>query len=221
MKFLLKLLLLISITISSPVYSISIAGIEFADNAIANQYLGSSGYFYNWNPVNDGTSPGPALTDTNPGSYAFSYDENAYIDLSFSNTSIFNGAGDDLAIFFVGSGTHTGNLTLLDTTGSLSFGELTFTGYNFPELWDVNNDGIIDQTDASPIYVSYLDLDLLGINGQFALNNFRLEIGNASAVPALLAGINTVPTTPVPLPASLLLFISGLFTLGFLKKQNI
>lgn len=213
--------------ISLPTYAALITGVEVAD--YADTYLGSSfiadtetdeGYFYNWDPAFDGASPGPTLTDGNSGSYVYSYDTDAYIDLSFSNTSIYNGSGNDLAIFFAGSGTHSGNLTLLDDNGSLISGaSISFsvfidtlddttwgdwTGYNF--------------ADGSPILVSYIDLDVLGLSDQTLFNNFRLEIGGASAAPTLLAGINTM--TPVPVPAAIWLFLSGLSVLGLVRRKQ-
>ena len=205
--------------ISLPTYAALITGVEVAD--YADTYLGSSGSFYNWDPAFDGASPGPTLTDGNSGSYVYSYDTDAYIDLSFSNTSIYNGTGNDLAIFFAGSGTHSGNLTLLDDNGSLiSDSSISFsvfidpldnttwgdwTGYNFPE-------------DGSPILVSYIDLDVLGLSDQSLFNNFRLEIAGASAAPTLLAGINTM--TPVPVPAAIWLFLSGLSVLGLVRRKQ-
>ncbi|MCW8911479.1 MAG: VPLPA-CTERM sorting domain-containing protein [Gammaproteobacteria bacterium] len=220
MKIINKILLTAFISvISLPTYAALITGVEVAD--YADNYLGSSGYFYNWDIAFDGASPGPTLTDGNSGSYVFSDDTNAYIDLSFSNTSIYNGSGNDLAIFFAGAGTHSGNLSLLDDNGSLISGASIYfevsidpsdnttwgdwTGFNFPE-------------DDSPILVSYIDLDTLGLSDQSLFNNFRLEIGGASAAPTLLAGINTM--TPVPVPATIWLFISGLSALGLVRRKQ-
>lgn len=196
--------------------AVSIAGIEFADNAIADTLIGSNGSFLSWDLSLDNTPAAlNALTDTSPGTYAFSNDTNAYIDLGFSGTDVYNGAGDDLALFFVGAGGQAGNLRLLDLNGendSIGFSSITYTGFDFTETWDINNDGITDANDVSSIFVTYIDLDTLGIDGQTALNNFRLEIGNASAVPALMAAINITPV-PVPLPAAAWLFLSGLMSL--------
>lgn len=216
-------LLLISVfyLLSTDTFAVSVAGITFDDNAIANQVTGSNGTFVNWNPAFDITGISSAqlatdMTDTSAASYVFSHDSNAYIDLAFTNTSVYNGAGNDLAIFFVGTGSHTGNLTLLDDNlGSIAFSDLTFTGYNVPELfYDASGKQII-----SPIYVSYLDLSVLGIEEGVALNNFRLEIANASAAPSLLAALNTTAPAAVPLPPTLLLFISGLLGLAIKTRR--
>jgi hypothetical protein len=203
-------------------YAITISGIEFADNAIADQASGS-GTFLNWNPSFDSTGISAAqlqtdMTDSSSSSYVFSYDADAYIDMTFNTVDVFNGAGNDLAVFFVGTGGHTGNLTVLDNNlGSIGFSDLVYTGYSNLEIFDVDGNGVLD--DYSPIYVSYFDLDVLGIDGTTALSNFRLEIGNASAAPSLMAAINT---TPVPLPAPLMLLLSGLAALGLVggKKHH-
>ena len=213
-------------SITAKAATISIAGIDFDDTAIANQVTTSSGTFYNWDPANDATGISGAqlsldMTDTSPGSYVYSFDTNAYIDMAFTNTSVYNGAGNDIAMFFVGAGTHTGSLTSNDIVGSMLFSELTYTGYDFNEIWDVNGDNTVNNLDLSPIYVAYFDLDILGINNQTALNNFRLEIGDASAVPSLMVAINTSPgVSAVPLPAPFLLFLSGMSVFGWFVRRK-
>ncbi len=222
--------LVISLTIAlislsaSNARAITIAGIDLGNNAIiADTATGSAGSsFLNWDPAYDATGISATqlsndMTDANAGTYVFSYDAGAYIDMSFSSTGVYNGAGYDLALFFVGSGSQTGNLNLLDIGSSLSFTTPVFTGTQITEIF---NDSLGNPV-ISPIYVSYFDLDVLGLDNQTALNNFRLEIGGASAVPALLAAINTSPgASPVPLPAPLFLFLSGLTGLGLLRRRK-
>ncbi len=210
-----------ALTVSSA-SAVTVAGINFADNAIADVATGSDSLFLNWNPTYDETGISAAqlsadMTDTSAGTYVFSFDAGAYIDMSFSNVDVYNGEGNDLALFFVGSEAQTGTLNLLGTEYSTAFTTPVFTGESVTELFnDINGDPVI-----SPIYVSYFDLDVFGINSQTAINNFRLEIGNGSAVPALLAAINTNPgTTPVPVPAPFLLLLSGLAGLGFFGRKK-
>jgi hypothetical protein len=224
-KFLKTLALTSIYLVSTTAHAATIAGMNFDDNSLANQVTGSNGLFLNWNPANDATGISDEqlaldMTDTNPGSYVFSYDAGAYIDMSFTNANVYNGAGNDLAMFFVGSGSHTGNLASNDIGGSMTFSDLTYTGYNFIELWDVNGDGSTNDLDLSPIYVAYFDLDILGVDGQTALNNFRINIGDASAIPSLLVALNTDSVTPVPLPAAAWLFITGLGALGLISRRR-
>ena len=173
-----RLLILLTSILASAAASnanaITVAGIEFADNAIADTLTGSSGSFLSWDLSLDNTSAAlNALTDTSSGTYAFSTDSNAYIDLAFSEINVYNGEGNDLALFFVGASDHTGNLRLLDSNDSaISFSDATYTGYDFTETWDINHDGTIDDNDASSIFVSYIDLDALNIDSQTSLNNF-------------------------------------------------
>ena len=94
----------------------------------------------------------------------------------------------------------------------MAFTTPEWTGYNIKELFGTNVE--------SPIYVSYFAFDTLGLDGQTALNDFRLQIGNASAVPSLLAAINTAPMAPVPVPAAAWLFLSGLATLIGISRRK-
>lgn len=205
--------------LATQAHAVLIAGIEFSDNAIADQAVGV-GSFRNWNPALDSTGVSQAqlqsdMTDTSPGTYVFGTTEGAFIDMTFNNVNVHNGSGNDLAVFFVGNGSHTGNLRLLDGSGrSIAFGPLEYTGYAFQELFDFDGNGV---NDYSPIYVGYFDLDVLGINSLDTLNQFRLEIGNRLAVPSLMAAINT---TPVPIPPSVLLLLSGLAALGMVSRRR-
>jgi len=223
MKKILVSITAIAITlVVSSASAVTVAGINFADNAIADVATGSDSLFLNWNPTYDETGISATqlsadMTDTSAGTYVFSFDAGAYIDMSFSSIDVYNGEGNDLALFFVGSEAQAGNLNLLGTEYSMAFTAPVFTGESITELFnDVNGNPVI-----SPIYVSYFDLDVFGIDSQTAINNFRLEIGNGSAVPALLAAINTSPgTSPVPVPAPLLLLLSGLAGLGFFGRKK-
>ncbi|VAW65283.1 hypothetical protein MNBD_GAMMA08-3003 [hydrothermal vent metagenome] len=221
-KILIGLTFTFATLVVSSASAVTVAGINFADNAIADVATGSNSQFLNWNPTYDETGISAAqlsadMTDTSAGTYVFSFDAGAYIDMSFSSVDVYNGEGNDLALFFVGSDAQTGTLNLLGTEYSTAFTTPVFTGESVTELFnDINGNPVI-----SPIYVSYFDLDVFGIDNQTAINNFRLEIGNGSAVPALLAAINTSPgTTPVPVPAPFLLLLSGLAGLGFFGRKK-
>jgi hypothetical protein len=221
-RFIAVSLLSLSALVSGPAHAVLVAGIEFADNALADQASGS-GSFLNWDPAYDNTGINPAqlshdMTDDSAATYVFGTSEGAYIDLSFNNVSVYDGDGADLAVFFVGSGGHTGDLTLLDASGgSIAFGALQYTGFAVEELFDYGNDGVVDY---SPIYVGYFDLADVALAPGAGVQNFRLNIGDGGAVPSLMAAINTTPTSPVPIPGSVMLLMSGLAALGMISRRR-
>ena len=141
---------------------------------------------------------------------------NSYIDLAFSG-NIYNGIGDDLVLFFAGTGT-----TFKD-------------GHAEPYLFSVDigaddtiealNQGVITSS-TSDIYgdlffASYamIDLDDYGFDQQTPLGTIRLHLGDTS-MPALAALGAYHTTAVVPLPLPVILFSSGLALLGWIGRRK-
>jgi hypothetical protein len=191
---------------------------------------GSSGTFFDWSSpdlVNPSSQRDPAASITDDAlftTFALSLDVGAYVDLGFT-TSVYNGAGDDLA-FFV-----TGNPALLDFSAVVSdaFGNdlsisSTINPYNIQWLGNLDMNG-------TPLAVNMLliDLDDYGSNvfGANPLTNIRFNlgseftIGGSSEAPGLsLAGGIHTSAAVVPLPLPIVLFGSGLGLLGFLGHRK-
>ena len=163
--------------------------------------------------VMDGEKSGDTQINMNP---------DAYIDLTFGTTDIFNGVGTDLSVFFVGAPTHTIGLTLFDgvsSSSALSYSNISYTGFN------VDTDGLKPPLPGSglsdpdwAIYVMDIDLnDFSSFLGTNPVDRIRLGIGNASAVPSFVGAYNTAP---VPVPAAVWLFGSGLIGLVGVARRK-
>jgi hypothetical protein len=166
------------------------------------------------------------LTDDLASSWAFSNSGSAFVDLSFG-TNIYDQTGNDLSIFFVGSGGHSITMSLFSATASTkakTFSAISYTGYCI----DNDSSGTCGGSQDDPIYV--MDIDL-GIFHMFdPIESIRLDVSKGSAVPSLIGAYYTTATPPtpaipavpsVPLPLPLYLFSSGLaLLLGFVKRNN-
>lgn len=75
----------------------TVGGISFADNAFADALYYSFGSY-----TTSGGTLAQVLTDTNPGTYAYSRTPGASLLLGFTDNNVFNGAGADLAVFELG-----------------------------------------------------------------------------------------------------------------------
>ena len=163
-----------------------------------------------------------ALSDASASSYVFSYDTPATIDLMFSDargaTSVYNGDGVDLSVFFVGAGTHQIGLTLFSGGANLGMDTLStisYTGYCIDDGSGACESG--SATDM-PIFAMDIDFDLFGI-GTEAVDKIRMDVSGASAVPSLVGAYYTQPMV-VPVPAAIWLFGSGLGLFGLLARRK-
>ncbi len=164
-----------------------------------------------------------ALSDASASSYLLSYDNPATIDLTFSDasgaTSVYNGDGVDLSVFFVGAGTHQIGLTLFGGGASLGMDTLsaiTYTHYCIDDGSGACESGSL--TDI-PIFVMDIDFDLFGVGAE-AVDSIRMDISGASAVPSLVGAYYTQQPMVVPAPAAVWLFGSGLSLFGLFARRN-
>lgn len=177
-------------------------------------------------PINK-KSLSSAVTGSDVKKYAWTADyhmptgpDNAYIDLSFA-TSIYNGDGVDLVLFFAGNGTRfkDGHIepflfsievggTALNNSAPMGV-TTTTTAYN-------ENDGVA----GNEFYSSYamIDLELSGFDQTTPLGDIRIYLGDSS-MPAL-AALGAYHVTAVPLPSGVALFTSGLALLALFRRKS-
>ena len=195
---------------SAHAHAAVVAGYTFADDAFVDTLVGSNGSFLNYNSATSSdiissSQLAADLTDTpstdGQATYVLSLDSNASVDLAFTNINAINGANEDLAFFFVG----LGSTLTLDIGGVSNTYSTMDTG--------------IDVTDAFDTYaltVALVDLNDFSLASNQILGDFNVLIDSTSA----LSMVGAFNTTPVPLPAPILLLLSGLTALGLIGRRK-
>jgi hypothetical protein len=199
--------------LSSTAQAISVGGVELA--ALLDNVSAANGDFLNYNSVVatdiiDLTQIRSDLTDSDPATYVLSIDPAAYLDMGFTGTNaVYNGLGDDLALFFFGD----------NDTFSIQINGITnsYSPQTTPIPWTVT-----DPFATRNLTVALIELDDFGlVNSQAALEEFRVFFGDPSR-PALslVGGYHTQAMSAVPLPLPALLFVSGLGLLGAIGRKR-
>ena len=189
--------------------ALSIADYNFDDTALVDTLLGFSGDFQSYD--SNGGAIAPALleariTDLDGATWVAGVNGDETMDLRFGGTTVINGDGVDLAVFMVGNPTSV-EVTLLDhpSAGSLIFnGVYTGTDYLY-------------QSVLYGLEVALIDLDAFGLAAGEAMGDLRLDGWSAIS---LVGAFNTA-VTPVPVPAAVWLFGSGLLGLvGVVRRRS-
>lgn len=237
-----KALFFISTLFALQLNAASIGTYNFADNAIADQLISGQGQSYNGSSWYFGsgsswlnssgstwqasTSPSE-LTDSSVSSYlaAFNSSGPSQFELGFSQTSIHNSAGSDIAFFFLwDQSSNDATVTINGFSQDLTFSNV----YNSLGTQQVANNVSWDSSSLSNVQLmaGVIDLDDFGIlQGDNLASSISINLqSNNETNPmalALVAGLHstTINQTPVPLPAPLLLFISGLISLILTRRK--
>jgi len=173
--------------------------------------LGSAATTTNWST--DATINAGRVTDTSAATSVLGDTVGAYVDLAF-DASIFNGAGDDLKLFFVGGNGQGFSVTIGGITNNYNLaanvGDTTFVDPAYP---------------TDPIISLALNLDSFsGLTTGDSYNQIRVMIGDgyapATSPSAVLSFVGTYNTSPVPVPAAVWLFGSGLIGLVGVARRR-
>lgn len=186
------------------------------------------------------------VVTSNPASYLLApFKNSAYIDLGFNGVDIYNGAGNDLVIFIVGHSTSFG-LDVFDINSNLVYstiynistpafdpGTMTYTPASAPDMvfdndgnWLCVNGAPETCAGGSNLSAAFFDLGE-NLAGNIALGGIRIRIGedykgDDGTRPrfSLAGGFHTEAVTAVPVPASFILFSSGLALLGLMRRKQ-
>lgn len=199
---------------SASVQAAVIGGIS-GINAIADTVSAANGNFLNWQSVTaadtvDLATLGNDLTDAEVSTYVFSIEPVASIDMAFTATPVYNGAGNDLVLFFVGNGfSFDFDADAGGSGAAINYG-VTDTGFGVTDIFG----------DTWSLSAAQIDLADFGFDSGQQLGDFRVTLGDDLGRPALalVGGFNTQPLV-VPVPAALWLFVSGLAALGLFTRR--
>jgi len=176
----------------------TVGGINFADNAFADAVYYSFGSF-----STSGGSVSQVLTDTDPGTYAFSFTPGASVLLGFTDNNVFNGAGADLAIFELGI---ADSVKVSFGTQTLSF-QTVATGYS---------------AGGFALNVALVDFSAFGIaNGaNLQYQSIGLDsVAPGGTVPSLSL-VGALHVTAVPEPETYAMLLAGLGAIGAMVRRR-
>ncbi len=185
-------------------------------NSFADTVTAASGSFLDWQSVmasDTVTLNGlrNSLTDNDETTYVFSLDAVASIDMAFGATPVYNGAGNDLVLFFVGNNFSFGFDADAGGSGAAIDYTVADTGFGVTDIFG----------DTWSLSAALVDLDDFGFASGQQLQDFRVILGADRGYPALslVGGFNTQPVV-VPLPLPVLLFASGLGIFGLFARRH-
>jgi len=232
-----KIIPLILIMLSANALSATISVGNINNIYVADNFLGSSGssgfiQTFTTTPLNDATLDTIVTSDFSTS--VKSPNSVSSIDLAFTQ-NMFNGAGNDLILFFIGSGTsfHLDVFAQGDSVSSIFSNTYTIATTDAVPTTLANGDPAwlcVSPSSAScaggyPITGVYVDLGG-NIAGDVAIDHLHLTFGNGfngnnSSNFSLAGGFhNEAFLASVPLPLSSILFSSGLALLGWVSRKK-
>ena len=147
------------------------------------------------------------------------------LSLGFNNTHVVNGAGSDLAFFFLwDQSANNANVTINGVTRDLSFQNVYNTSGVQLVANGVNWNGAIQSNVL--LMVGEIDLSNFGVlSGAAVLDPFNISLtaninGTTPIALSMVGALHTGQGTVVPLPAPLVLLFSGLAALGLIGRRK-
>lgn len=188
--------------------AIIVGGISFDDKAFADSIIST-------NSSRSAFPPGSTLQDGLLGSNINSHLDTQpgdFFELGFEDNSVFNGLGNDLAVFDISDDTDPFDVSL--TVGGQSF-SVPRSGFS---IVGTNSFGF-------PLRVAFVDLDDLGVPANVKLNSIVFATPRSSVEFAAFGALNSIPKTKsVPEPTSILSLLSicavGVGSMVF-KQKNV
>ncbi len=223
-------------------HSATIGTYTFDDSSIANELISANGYITNngsdlyyasgssWSLYNgsgwDAASPLADATDSSTSSYlaAITGYGPTSMDLGFGNTSVFNGDGSDIVFFFLWD--QSSNSTTVSINGhsqELVTSDLYDSSSN---LFLINNVAWDNSLHSNVLMVAAeIDLSDFGMLANSILDEpVSLSMQSDSTSPvalSMMAALNADPSiSAVPLPAPLVLLLSGLVSIGLFSRRK-
>ena len=182
--------------------SFTVAGVTFDDTAGADTLISSSGSY-----TTAGGSLATVLTDNSAETWAFSFSQDAFVELGFTDNYLVNLAGDDLAVFEIGYPTDlvpvsltVGGTTVIKTPVYTGFKTST---YNINlATWDLSADFGLDSGVMLDSIVVIME-DVPGANPAHAIGF-----------------VGALNVCSIPAPGAVLLGSLGVAMVGWLRRRK-
>ena len=197
---------LLSISVMNPGYAASVGPYVIADNNFVNGITAAEGiYGTSFDDITDmsvDTYVYVSTSATVPGSLTLTFPDH-----------VINGAGDDVALFFLDPGDVTPEVT------SITMGGTTLDGSYIPDqLFQTNGDKYMVQVGEIWYDLTAITLEAanFGLADGDVLGSISVTMQPGSYL-ALVGGFNS---TAVPIPAPLVLFLSGIGSLIIIGRRR-
>ncbi len=199
---------------AAPASAVTVASYTFADTDLVDTVLSwdlganpSTAGFQSYDSGGAAVSESiftTRITDQDGATWIAGVNGDETMDLRFSQTSVINGDGADIAVFMVGQTTSV-NVALVDHPGTstiLYSGAYTGTDYLY--------NGV-----TYGLEVALIDLTDFGLAAGATLGDLRLDFYDAVSL------VGALNTTVIPVPAAVWLFGSGLVALvGMARRKS-
>lgn len=175
-----------------------------------------------------------AITDNEVNTYIRGDSEDAAVSLGFNNIALSNQDGNDLALFFLTADNDISidlNSVSQSYTSSQLFVNPVDPFVDTGEMYLVQNiflptdTAATGPTGSAELSVIFIDLDVFGIGIDQSIADLSIALGDSLMTyavglnPALGIAPVIVPQ-PVPLPASVFLFLSGIAGFGLIGRRK-
>lgn len=205
--------------------TMTVGGRDFVDNSYADVLISSSGVF-----TTSGSALSAALIDSGPAgltTWASSATPGASVTLGFTDNTVVNGAGDDLALFEVGHFAFEYSQDSFDTF------KVTINGvtrnYFVAETTTIVT--LANNSDAQyNVNMTTIDLSSFGLAAGATISQVQVGLDfvttNQNPAPPstpqfmMAAAINSGPVAAVPEPASWMSLFAGLGVVGAVARRR-